>query len=186
MRYWLEVYDVPEKGNVLRLADTSAPVESGKHFRFNFWSKERGFIYIIGPYGDDNAPAMFLSAKGGPGLKTNQILRDAVFSFPFGKAPNGRDNTLELGVNPGTEEFTVIFSPTPLMSPTAFVEDAGHVLTPAQLKELEDLRGNQKTAEPVLDVNAADGADKGFVSVSVPATRAAGQPFVFDVRIQHK
>ena len=180
MRYWLEAFEGAEKGPGRRVAGVPLTLASGKQFRFHFSPRERGYLYIIGP-GNANVPTTFLTAR--PvlgGLKTNQIAANADFSFPYGEG-----HVLQLDKNPGTEEYTVIFSPTPLVSPSFLAEKALHELTPAEQKELEDFRTLYKANTATSTVQDVNGGDP-FVSVSVPSTTPQGQPFIFEIRLEHQ
>ena len=126
----------------------------------------------------------FLTAQPVGVLKTNQSAAGADFIFPYGKDKNGEEYVLELDQNPGTEEYTVIFSPMPLLSPAFLAAPAGHQLTPAEIKEWEEFRAQHKTAAPVLDVKD-NSEGQPAVSVSVPLT-AQSQPLFFDIRIRHQ
>src|SRR3712207_7596032 len=50
-----------------------------------------------------------------------------------------------------SEGYTVIFSPTPLLSPPFLAEPALRRLSPAEVKELEDFRARHKRDAPALD-----------------------------------
>jgi hypothetical protein len=155
---------------------------SGQQFKFHFVMRERGYLYIVGP-GVGNAPTTFLTARPTGILKTNLASAGADFTFPYGDG-----QALELDKNPGLEEYVVIFSRTPLLAPAFLAQESGHELTPAELKELEDLRARSKTALPVADVKEASDREGGAASVAV-AVQSAGapaEPVVFDIRIEHR
>ncbi|MBA3322752.1 MAG: serine/threonine protein kinase, partial [Pyrinomonadaceae bacterium] len=178
--FWIESFDKAGSKTGRRVAESGElRLASGQQFKFHFKPRERGYFYILGP-GERNAPTTILTAQPVGILKTNQAVSDADFIFPYGT------DALQLDRNPGTEEYTVVFSPTPLMSPAFLAAKAFHELTPAELKEWEDFRAQHKTAAPVLDVkeSAADGGRA--VSVSVPAAGDSGRPIFFDVRIAHQ
>ena len=176
--YWIESFDVPKEGDVQRVAEVSAPLLSGQHFKFHFTTRERGYLYIIGPGEKGNAQMTFFTAQGGGLLKTNLVAADSDFAFP-----SGEDKTLVLDEHPGIEEYMVIFSPTPLLKPAFLAEKNLKPLTPAEVKELEDFRAEHKTAAASLAVN--DGGGGRRVAVSVPED-AGGRPVIFDIRIDHK
>jgi serine/threonine-protein kinase len=178
MSYWIEAFDVPAEGDIRRVAETTAPLASGQHFKFHFIAPERGYLYMIGPGKEGNALMTFLTAQGGGLLKTNLIAANADYPFPFGE-----DKVLVLDDNPGTEEYTVLFSTTPLMSPAFLTEKYLKELSPAEVKEFEDFRTQNRTAAVTLDVNQKDGDRR--VVVSVPED-AKGRPIVFDIRIKHE
>src|SRR5205085_427543 len=114
LSYWIEAFDSPTQTTGKRVANDGAiSLRSGQQFRFHFTPRERGYLYIIGPGAKGNAPMTFLTARPTVGLmKTNQAAADADFSFPYGAG-----GVLQLDSNPGTEEYTVICSPTPLSTP---------------------------------------------------------------------
>ncbi|HEY0099084.1 MAG TPA: protein kinase [Pyrinomonadaceae bacterium] len=178
--YWLEVFDDAEQVEGRRVGAKVLSLRSGQQFKFHFTPRERGYLYIVGP-GAGNATKTFLTARPLGVLKTNLALADADFIFPYGEG-----EVLELDKNPGAEEYLIIFSHTPLLSPAFLAESAGRELAPAELKELEDLRVRAKTAAPVADVKELKSGDGGAaVAVSVSSASAPVEPFVFDIRIEH-
>ncbi|HYE64459.1 MAG TPA: protein kinase [Pyrinomonadaceae bacterium] len=178
--YWLEVEAAAGDGKSARVAGV-VPLASGQSFKFHFTPRESGYLYIVGP-GEKNVPTTFLTSKPVPqsGVKTNEVTGGMNFSFPEGDL-----NWITLDNHPGTESYTVIFSPSPLASPAFLNEVAGRPLTAAEQKELEDLRAQYTANAPTTDVVNARGADP-FVSVKVPQAKTAGEPFVFNIRIEHK
>lgn len=183
INYWLEAFDDVEQVEGRRVAAKVLSLRSGQQFKFHFMPRERGYLYVIGP-GAGNASKTFLTARPSGVLKTNLALADADFIFPYGEG-----EVLELDKNPGTEEYLIIFSPTPLLAPAFLAESAGRELAPAELKELEDLRTRAKTAAPVADVKelkTSDGAAASVVAVRVASASAPVEPVVFDIRIEHR
>jgi hypothetical protein len=181
INYWLEVFDDAEQVEGRRVAAKVLSLRSGQQFKFHFMPRERGYLYIIGP-GAGNATRTFLTARPVGVLKTNLALADADFIFPYGEG-----EVLELDKNSGTEEYLIIFSHTPLLAPAFLAESAGRELSPAELKELEDLRLRAKTAAPVADVKQLQtGGDAETVAVSVASASAPVEPVVFDIRIEHR
>jgi serine/threonine protein kinase len=184
INYWLEAFENEEQIEGRRVAAKVLSLRSGQQFKFHFIPRERGYLYIIGP-GAGNATKTFLTARPVGVLKTNLALADADFIFPYGEG-----EVLELDKNPGTEEYLIIFSHTPLLAPAFLAESAGHELTPAELKELEDLRARAKTAAPVADVKELKaneaGAAGAAVAVHVLSAGAPVEPVVFDIRIEHR
>lgn len=181
LSYWIEAFAGARAREGERVARAgSISLASGQQFKFHFSPAERGYFYIIGP-GQGNAPTTFLTAQPLGIMKTNQAAAGSDFTFPYGSG-----QVIQLDKNPGTEEYTIIFSTTPLLTPRFLAERAGRELSPAELKELEDLRARAKTAAPGLDVKDAGGGLKS-VSVSTPPP-AEGSPqlVVFDVRIEHR
>ncbi len=181
LSYWLEAFDAAEgEAQEGRRVASHGPLTlaSGQQFKFHFITRERGYLYLIGP-GAGNAPTMFLTARPSGGLKTNQATAGADFSFP-----NGAGQVLELDRTQGIEEYTVIFSSAPLLVPAFLAAGAGHELTPVELKELEELRGRAQTATPTGDVIELNESERAL-TVAVPAARAAAQPLIFEIRIEH-
>ena len=177
--YWFEAFDKPEDTQGRRVAATAATLVSGQFFRFHFMPKERGYLYIIGPGANGNAQMTLLTAQGAGVLKSNLVGAGADFAFPFG-------TRLQLDKNPGADDFTFIFSPAPLMSPSFLTGKFLHELTPAEVKELEDFRAKYKSDAPVVAVSGGDESERA-VAVSVPQSATAeGKPLIFDLRIDHR
>ncbi len=181
LSYWIEAFDKAGQVAGQRVVNDGAiSLRSGQQFRFHFSPHERGYIYVLGP-GPGNAPMTFLTARPTVGLlKTNQATAGADFSFPYGK-----DAVFQLDLNPGTEEYTVIFSPTPLLTPAFLAAPAEHELTPAEQAELENLRAQAQTGAVAMRVQDTSGAQPA-VAVNVPGTGKTGQPIIFEIRIEHK
>lgn len=183
LSYWIEAFDNAGQTTGQRVANDGAiSLRSTQQFRFHFSPRERGYIYIIGPGEGGNAPMTFLTARPTVGLlKTNQAAAGADFSFPYGAGA-----VFQLDRNPGTEEYTVIYSPTPLLTPAFLAAPAEHELTPDEQAELEKLRANAQTGTAAMRVQEASGAPPA-VAVSVPGgTGKTGQPVFFEIRIEHK
>jgi len=177
--YWFESFDKNDEPSGKRIAETAATLQSGKWFKFHFTPKERGYLYIIGPGAGGNAQMTMLTAQGAGALKSNLVGAGADFSFPFGAAK------FKLDDNPGADDFTFIFSPTPLMSPSFLAGEYRHNLTPAEVKELEDFRAQFKSGAPSVE-SKGDG-DARNVVVSAPQSATTGNnPLIFDVRVNHK
>jgi serine/threonine-protein kinase len=177
--YWFEAFDKPEDASGRRVAETAATLVSGQRFKFHFMPQERGYLYILGPGAGGNAQVTLLTAQGAGALKSNLVGAGSDFAFPFGAVK------LKLDENPGTDDFTFIFSPTPLMSPSFLTGKFLHELTPAEVKELEDFRAQFKAGAPGAAVRA--GGAEGRVVVSAPQSATSeGKPIIFDVRINHK
>jgi serine/threonine-protein kinase len=176
--YWLEIEADEEGGETSRAAGV-LPLQSGQSFKFHFEPRENGYFYIIGP-GEGNAPTAFLTSKPVPmsGLETNEARSGEAFSFP-----SGDDNWVTLDEKPGTEIYTVIFSPTPLSSPAFLNEEAGATLSESEQQELKDLRASATIAKSGIE--NSNGSEP-YVSIKVPQAKAEGAPVIFDVRIEHK
>jgi serine/threonine protein kinase len=181
-RYWLEVLP---NGLALETQQVvgPAPLASGQGFKFHFEFGESGYLYIVGP-GAKNQPMAFLTEKPLPisGLESNQVAKSSDFSFP-----NGLERWMELDKNPGTDEYTIIFSREKLAGPDFLRSKAtGKPLSDTEQAELRDFVSKYKTSEPVTEVDNRDAA-RPFVKVKVPqAANGAGAPVVFTVRIEHK
>lgn len=180
-RYWLEVLPAGLVAEPMRVAG-AVPLASGQAFKFHLVLDQGGYLYIVGP-GEGNKPTAFLTEKPASisGLDSNQVTKGSDFSFP-----SGLEHWLELDKKPGTENYTIVFSPAPLTAPAFFTEQAtGKPLSETEQAELNDFLGRYKTSEPVTELKDKDGAAP-FVIVKVPRARDSGSPVIFGVRIQHK
>jgi serine/threonine protein kinase len=182
-RYWLEVLPNALAAEPMRVAG-AMPLASGQAFKFHFQFGEDGYLYIVGP-GERNQPTAFLTDKPAAisGLETNQVTKSSDFSFP-----SGMEHWLELDKKPGTENYTIIFSPGPLSQPAFLNSQAtGKPLGETEQAELADFLSTHKTSEPVIEINDKDAAAP-FVTVKVPQSNSKGAaaPVIFEVRIQHK
>jgi len=179
-RYWLEVLPNADATEPMRVAG-AVPLASGQAFKFHFEFSENGYLYIVGP-GERNQPTAFLTEKPADisGLETNQVSKSSDFSFP-----DGIQHWLELDKKPGTETYTIIFSPEQLSAPAFFKAQATmKPLSETEQAELTGFLSTHKTSEPVIEINDKDAAAP-FVTVKVPQKGSAA-PVVFEVRIQHK
>lgn len=174
MRYWLEVLD--EKTAKFNTKADVISLANGQRFKFQFTTNQPGYLYIVGP-GEKGIPTTFLTAKplALSGLKTNTITTQEGLEFPKG------DHTLELDQNPGVERYSVVFSATPLVTPSFFSAEANHPLTSVETSEWENFRAQLKKTEILLN----DGA-KPYLSVNLPKKDAGNQQFIFDINIPHK
>jgi hypothetical protein len=179
LRYNLEVQTTQEGASV-RVAGV-VPLASGQSFKFHFTPRKDGYLYIIGP-GEKNVPMTFLTAEPVPvsGVDTNAVEANVDFSFP-----NGDENWITLDKTPGTEDYTVIFSPDALTSPAFLNDTAGRAMTQPEQSELKAFEDKYKANAP--QTNVVDGSDKDpFVSVKVPQAKDASEPVVFKMRLEHK
>jgi hypothetical protein len=180
--YWLEVLPNATAAEPARVTGT-APLASGQAFKFHFDFGEDGYLYIVGP-GEGNRPTAFLTLYPHKisGLENNKVTKGSDFSFP-----SGIEHWLELDKKPGTENYTIIFSSSPLTQPAFFSEPVtGKPMTDGQQDEMNNFVATHKTSEPVTELNDKN-ASEPFVSVKLP--RSQGQPaapLVFLVKIQHK
>ena len=180
-RYWLEV-DTKNKAEAIRAGD-SVIMLSGQSFKFHFSPSENGYLYIIGP-GNKNAPTTFLTTTptADSGLNTNEIKSGLDFTFPG--SSDGKEHWITLDKNPGTDEFTFIFAPTPLTSPDFLYAQAGHELTKDEQNQLNHL--SEQFKANLLGTEVIKTGSSPFVSVKVPQNAAEGASVVFKLRIDHK
>jgi hypothetical protein len=117
-----------------------------------------------------------LTARGaGEELKSN-LVPDADFAFP-------NWTHFALAGNAETEDYTIIFSPRPLESPSFLTGEYLHDLTQEEVVEFEKFRAQHRSEPPVLEVRG-EGATRR-VAVNVPEEAARdGRPVVFEVRIK--
>ncbi len=74
----------------------------------------------------------------------------------------------------------------PLLDPAFLAASAEHELSPAELKEFEELRVRAKTMSPIADVKVTDAKSEGAVTVSAKSANAPGEPVIFEIRIEHR
>jgi serine/threonine protein kinase len=180
-QYWFELLPESVLGESVRAAG-AVPLASEQSFKFHFVFKQDGYLYIVGP-GEQNKPTAFLTAKPArlSGLDSNRVSKGADFSFP-----DGIEHWLRLDKKAGTEDYTVIFSPTPLTEPGFLAAEAtGSPLGETQQAELTDFLAKNKTSDPTIEINDKD-ASQPFVAVKAPRPDGASNPIVFRIRIQHK
>jgi len=177
--YWFETFENKNDSSGKRVAEATPSLASGKWFKFHFTTRRRGYLYIIGPYRDGNAQVTILTAQGAGELRSNLVGAGADFSFPFG------GTKLHLDDNPGADEFTFIFSPTPLMSPAFLAGKYLHELSPAEVRELEDFRAQYKADAPEVSARG-EGADRRVSVLAPEPATGAGRPLIFDVRVDHR
>jgi serine/threonine-protein kinase len=177
-RYWLEL-DPPVAGGQKTRVAGLVPIASGQSFQFHFAFNDDGYLYIIGP-GGNNQPTAFLTTKPttATGVRSNKVTNGIEFSFP------GSESTLTLDKNPGTDNFTIIFAKAPLQLPSFLNEPvSGEPLSPAQQADLKSFLGKYQEKRPVTELDESN-ARAPFVKVKVSPDQT-GNPIVFDVRIQH-
>lgn len=179
-KYWLELLPDPFASNPVRVA--GVPLASAQAFKFHFVFSESGYVYIVGP-GEQNQPTAFLTAKPAPisGVQSNQVTSGVDFSFP-----SGIEHWLQLDKNPGTEVYTVMFSPAPLAAPEFLNAQAtGKPLTASERAAFSDFVAKYKTNAPLTERNDSNPSEP-FVKVKFPKSGASGNPFLFEIRIEHK
>jgi serine/threonine protein kinase len=180
-RYWLEVLPNALMAEPKQVAGAS-PLASGQAFKFHFLIGQNGYLYIVGP-GNENQLTAFLTRKPAEisGLDSNEVLKGSDFSFP-----SGIEHWLELDKKPGTEVYTIIFSPEELSEP-AFLNSqvTGKTLADTERQELNDFLAKHKTTQPVTQINDSDAAAP-FVTIKMPQSETSGAPVIFQIRIEHK
>jgi len=183
LNYWLEIEKAGPNGDSARVAGV-VPLASKQSFKFHFTPRTSGYLYIIGP-GPDGKPLTFLTAEpaADSGVETNELEGGVDYIFP--EDEDKAEHWITLDKNPGTESYTVIFSPVKLTSPAFLDKEAGSELTAAEKKELEDFQAKYKANAPTTAVVNGGGTDP-LVSVKVPQAAVASEPVIFDVRIEHK
>jgi eukaryotic-like serine/threonine-protein kinase len=179
LNYWLEVFERAGDEAGHRVAEPSAALATGQFFQLRLNPRRRGYLYIVGPYERGNALVMLLTAQGAGPLKSNLAVADADFVFPPGRIK------LQLVGGAGTEEYTVVFSPTPLVEPAFFAGKFEHQLTAAEVKEFEEFR-TRHAANAATLVARGEGGERR-VAVEVPGGATAGDaPVIFDIRLSHR
>jgi len=180
-RYWLELLPESLIGEPVRVAGV-VPLASEQSFKFHFIFSEDGYLYIIGP-GEQNQLTAFLTDKPPKlsGLESNQVSSGVDFSFP-----SGLEHWLKLDKKEGTEDYTIIFSPSALSEPNFLgAEATGEPLTQQEQKELTGFLNKYKTNAPKSELNDKS-ANEPFMQLKVPKSGPSGNPVVFDIRIHHK
>ena len=179
-RYWLELQPAAKGAKPTRVAGL-VPIASGQSFKFHFTFAEDGYVYIFGPGGNTNEPTAFLTTKplADTGVTSNKVSSGVEFSFP-----KGAENNLTLDKNPGTDNFTVVFSKTPLPSPSFFNEQVtGEPLPAAQQADLKTFVARYTGKKPVTELDESN-AQAPAVKVKAPPDQT-NNPIVFEIRIQH-
>jgi len=180
-RYWLELLPESLIGEPVRVAGV-VPLASEQSFKFHFVFSEDGYLYIAGP-GEQNQPTAFLTAKppAVSGLESNQVSKEVDFSFP-----SGLGHWLKLDKKAGIENYTIIFSATPLNEPKFLSDEAtGQPLTREEQTELTSFLAKYKRSAPKSELNDKN-ANEPFMEVRVPKSGPSGTLVIFDIRIQHK
>jgi serine/threonine protein kinase len=180
LRYYLEIASSSNKTDAEATRVTGLmPLEEGTKFKFHFKPAESGYLYIIA-LGKNGVPQTFLTSQPMPasGVTTNWSDAGADFHFPDGgqwfMIQKEAENT----------PFTVIFSKTPLNTPSFLSSQSGRDLSAAERQELIDLRRRYAASAPEL-VAMQDG-NQPAVAVQAPAERAANDPIIFDISIKRK
>ena len=172
MQYSLEIAGANGQST---FSNGTAPLAAKQDFKFHFAAQKSGFLYIIAP-GKDNMPETFLTAQSSKRAsnKTNAIIAGADYSFPAGD-----EYWINLS-NAHTTPFSVIFSPTPLLTPAFFTLPAGHKLTIAEQQEWDALRQTIGVQPPAISAHQAR------ATITVPAAQADTKPILFEVTVKLK
>ena len=130
IRYFLETMSpdgVKDRVNGLE------PLAAGLDLKLHFTARQRGFLYIVAP-DEKDALRAFLTAQPtrSSGVVSNEVIADVDYVFPAGD-----DNWIGLTAGALTTRFTIVFSPTPLTSPSFLAAPARVRLTPAEREEWE-------------------------------------------------
>jgi len=183
-RYWLELEPAAASGRPTKVAGLR-PIASGQSFKFKFTFDEDGYLYILGPGGNTNKPTAFLTTKplAQTGVTSNKVAKGVEFSFPKDVEKDVR-NSLTLDKRPGTDNFIVIFSKTPLSSPSFLNEQVtGEPLPAAQQADLKTFVAQYQDKRPVTEPDESN-AQAPFVKVKRTPDQT-NNPIVFEIRIQH-
>ncbi len=172
MHYFLEIAGPKGQTSFTNGTETLAAKQD---FKFHFVALQSGYLYMVAP-GKDNLPETFLTAHASPttGIRTNAIAAGMDYKFPAGDA-----YWINLS-NAHTTTFSVIFSPTPLLTPAFFTLPAGHKLTISEQQEWEALRQEIGLQQPVI-TNL-----QPRVPVTIPAHQSTAKPVLFDVTVKLK
>jgi hypothetical protein len=177
-RYWLELEPRAAGGQTMQVAGL-VPIASGQRFTFHFTFNEDGYLYIFGPGRNTNESTAFLTTKPSPdsGVASNKVSKGVEFSFPSGIS-------VELDKNPGTDTFRVIFTKTPLATPSFLNEPVtGEPLSAAQQADLKTFIARYQEKPPVTELDESN-TRAPFVRVKAPPDQT-NNPIVFEIRIQH-
>jgi hypothetical protein len=180
-RYWIEV-DTKNRDAAMRAGEMVA-LRSGESFKFHFSPNESGYLYIVGP-GPHNAPTTFLTYYANKpkfAAAVNSVASGRDFVYPADSAD--RSNWITLDSNAGTDDFTFVFSPAPLISP-AFFAAPPHQLSPAEINEWENFQAQARSAPSTIEV--VNGGASPQAAVKMPQNEAEKASVVFRVRIEHK
>jgi len=185
-RYWIQVADPDSDSKPLQVVP-SLPITSGYLFKLHFVPSQEGYLYFIGP-GEKNKLTAFLTASptaDATGWLNNQVQKGVHVSFPTGNDVKGNERWLRLDKKPGSENYTLIFSPNPLESP-GFLKNAksDYELSDGDQQELVSLTDSLKKSNDSKPPEY-DYSDPAAPFVVVKST-AVGNPLLVDVRIVHK
>jgi hypothetical protein len=166
LKYQLEIIDKNRKS---RLAPETELLKPTDGFKFHFKTNEPGFIYLVATR--NNQPTLFLSGRKDP--QTGEVPNQVEAGQDF-VVPSSRDQWF--GIKSQIQNFTVIFSNTPLGNPAFLRAEPMHELTPDEKEEFERLRW--KSID--IELKVVQG------TVALPADRALMRPLVFEIPIRLK
>jgi len=179
LRYYLEIASSSDKtGDGVTRTTGLMPLEGGTKFKFHFKLAEGGYLYIVA-LGNNGALQTFLTSQPMPasGVTTNWSDAGADFNFPDGgqwfMIQEDAENT----------PFTVIFSKTPLKTPSFLSSQSGRDLNDNERQELMEMR--KQYAAGSLELVAMREGNQPIVAVQAPE-RAANEPIIFDVSLKRK
>jgi len=150
------------------------PLVDGLDLKLHFTARRDGFLYIVAPDKKDALRA-FLTAQPtrSSGVVSNEVIADVDYVFP-----SGDDNWIGLTAGARATRFTIVFSPTPLTSPSFLAAPTRGRLTPAEREEWEAFQ-NQ------LDHASQEAiAEPPGVKVTARSETTAGQTVVFDITVK--
>jgi len=171
IRYFLETISLDgDKDRVNGLE----PLAAGLDLKLHFTARRSGFLYIVAP-DEKDVPRAFLTARPtrSSGLVSNEVIADKDYVFPAGD-----NNWIGLTAGARSTRFTIIFSPTPLRSPSFLGAPARKQLTPAEREEWEAFQRRLDRAPQEAIAGSPD------VKVTARSEIAAGQTVVFDITIK--
>jgi serine/threonine protein kinase len=176
MDYYLEISS--DQCQTLARGSGDETLKEGQAFKFHFSPKENGYLYIVAP-NEQNVPTTFLTAQPHPdtGVKSNYIEAGADYGFPAGQG-----NCIGISPNEQMMAFTVIFSPTPLASPSYLTAQAMRPLTATEQNELAQWRRQFAASAPQISPEA------GRLRSRVTLLRKSGdaEPVIFELPIKRQ
>lgn len=137
--------------------------------KFQFTPINDGYLYILAP-GKKGVTTTALTAKSS-GKVSNRLSASQVFTFPDG-------SRVFINLESDTR-FMIIFSTLPLTQPAFLASAAGHALTEAEQKELEDFRRQSQTGQ------VEPGAENS-TSLKAPVAQGIAGPVVFEVEVKSR
>jgi len=159
LRYSLEL----EKPGGQRTADLR--LAAGQKFKLHFTPREPGYLYLIAP-NEQQTPTLF--------LKTDRLSAGLDFQFPEG------GSWIEIDPAASQVNFTVIFSPQSITSPSFLSASVGYALkTDAEQQALQRFREQWARRAPET-TGAEDNSQR------VTALAEHDQPVVFDITVRRK